>query len=209
MRHCWLLLLLWGCPAADAKAPDSPSATVTLQAVGDTAKGFFSWSAVRGATNYRYWVTVANTNGTWTGLPFAVSTAALSASFKASSTTADSADFLVCMRSYTATDSSVAGCSAMRHWKRPLGVPVVIWDSLKVSSIQKTAGHCRKWMLDPKWWDGPCPLAAWEPQVDEFMAYDNQGTVRVCYVDSTMGFGWPWPEPPKSGRAPCWWYRLG
>jgi hypothetical protein len=136
MRAAWLLLALLGCPAAEARAPASPvSSALTLVAVGDSARIYFSWTAT-GAT-YRYTVSALTTwgGGVWAGLPVNVTTAARAAAVIATNATADSADFVACVEAINAVGVSAPGCTASKRWRRPPRPPVVTFDSITLSII--------------------------------------------------------------------------
>lgn len=133
-----LLALLAASPAILA-CPPAPAnaASVTVMAVGDSAKITFHWPAVNKATGYTYTVSALASNGTWTGLPVNQATAATSGSAVGVSSTADTAVFQVCATAVGASGSSAIGCSsstagAANTWRRKLQPPAPVVDSVAI-----------------------------------------------------------------------------
>lgn len=131
MRPIALLALLIACtPASAEPRPKVPRPDAIVTAAGDTAKLFASWPIVRAATGYLVTGTVTASNGTWTGIPTNLSQTARTVAITAISTTADSGTFVVCVRAFHASDTSAAGCSAPKVWRRRLVPPTVTIDSV-------------------------------------------------------------------------------
>jgi hypothetical protein len=116
-------------PASGAPAPPR-EVTFALVAAGDTARLVGSWPSVRGATGYLVTVTASATNGAWTGLPAGLAQAGRTVTVVAISSAADSGTFVLCVRAANPADTSAAGCSAARTWRRKLVPPVPVIDSL-------------------------------------------------------------------------------
>lgn len=97
----------------------------------------------------------------------------------------------------------------------PPDPPAEIWAILTVLSIQHTAAVCFDFLL-PDSLHGralsldslTCPHSAWFPGRIEFIGRDSLGTERTCFLSPLSGYGWPWPKPPKDGKASCLWQRL-
>lgn len=140
MKRLALLLLALSCTPANAGVPDRPRVPeLSILVAGDTAKVYASWTAGARATGYLVSSTASLTTGTWVGLPAAVATSARTFFFAATNTTADSADFIVCVNSTNSSGSSVAGCSAAKRWRRLPGAPVVTIDSVIALDIKPDA----------------------------------------------------------------------
>lgn len=184
MKYLWLLIVLTACPAAEASKLAAPRGLdLFVQTAGDTARGVFHWTAVTGATSYKFTVTASL--GTWRWV-METRPGTLTGAFTAVNSVVDSADFVVCVRGYNATDSSAAGCSVPRRYRRPLGpAPLVIWDSLKVASVQVTGAWCASWTDSLNVWPydelGCVPLA-WHPEKRQLLAKDRAGCVRSCPI---------------------------
>lgn len=139
-----LVLVALSCTPANAdpgpKRGAPPGLTLAV-ALGDTARGFFSYTAGARATGAL--VTVKQVSfpaSTWVGLPTDVVRPAAGAfAFVATNATADSADLTPCVIWTNASGQSPEVCGTSRRWRRPPGTGTVGWDSLKVSVRPDTA----------------------------------------------------------------------
>jgi hypothetical protein len=134
------LLAVSGGVLASCSPRAASGATISVMALGDTARISFHWPAVTKATGYTYTITAIATNGTWTGLPTAAVTASTSGTALATSATADTAVFQLCATATGPAGSSAVGCStgvanAGNTWRRKLGTPQPVLDSVTVSIV--------------------------------------------------------------------------
>lgn len=157
MRYLWLLIILAACPDARASKPAAPvnvevhvvpgdeTLATTLQGTLDTAKVSSHWECVQcRATSYLLTATAVTWGGgVWNGLPVNLSVPGVQVSpsmpglvniFKATNATADSAEFVVCVRSVNAVGESNPKCSAPKRWRRPPSPPSnVVIDTITLS----------------------------------------------------------------------------
>lgn len=187
-----ILVVLLGCPSADASTPAPPGTPeVVLQAAGDSVKLFFHWTPGARATQYVLSVDSSSaapwdTVGTWKWVMNAAS--GLKGAIVGTNTRADSSDFVVCVRSLNTSGMSAPTCSVPKRWRRPPGPPAqVIWDSLKVANTQETGEVCLAYKLPPvQQWNSlqmnylTCPDSAWSRARFQYIAKDKQGYVRSC-----------------------------
>jgi hypothetical protein len=111
---------------------------------------------------------------------------------------ADSADFVVCVRSLNSSGMSNPTCSLPKRWRRLPGAPQqVVWDSLKVANTQETGEVCLAYRLpDVQRWNSykmnalTCPDSAWLPERFQYLAIDKQGCTRTCpsWIDVKPGW---------------------
>lgn len=134
MKALWLTVLLLGCAKADGRpAPPARPVLTFTAAAGDTARGFFSYTAGARATGAVVTLRVTSfpATATWTGLPVALpSPAGGKVTFVATSAAADSADFAPCVIWTNAAGSSAELCGTARRWRRVPGTGTITWDSL-------------------------------------------------------------------------------
>lgn len=144
VRWGWLLVALLGCPAGEAPPPPSkPLAPrmvsfAQLQTSTDTVRGWFKWVAPD-TSIHEYNVVVSASHGTW-GVVLALDTLKTRGMVIAlPQTPGDTSSFTVCVRSVRGADISAATCTGPKKPTRPLPAPpLVVWDSLKIASIQTT-----------------------------------------------------------------------
>ena len=195
MRYLWLLAL-WGCTKADAAKPAPPkSVALMLQVSGDSVFGGFHWVGVSGITRYRYEITASS--GTWLyrfGADSTLRGAFIAKASPGSTAILDSTYFTVCVKSYSATDSSAFTCTVPKRPRRPPAPPpLVIWDSLRIASIQITGSACMVPLLPDslRWMNYEfnaltCPPVAWFAERRQIIARDTQGCVRTCPFTGSM-----------------------
>lgn len=197
LRPLLLLGLAVGCTTADAAKPLPPrSVELTLQASGDSALGGFHWLPAQGATSYR-WIITASA-GTWIYRygtdSLTLRGAVIVRAPSGSAVVLDSTYFTACVKSLNASDSSAYACTAPKRPRRPPAPPpLVVWDSLKIASVQFTASFCDatqtpdslRWVnynLDAL----TCPPVAWFAGRSQLIARDAKDCVRTCPYTGSM-----------------------
>lgn len=141
-----LAVIALACTPANAapRAPDDAPRLVLTIAPGDTARFAFSYTAGARATGALRSVRATATfpPGPWLGLPTDLPGAASGVvTAVATNATADSADFIACVKWTNSGGQTPELCSSSARWRRRPGQGTVTWDSVVAIRLLPDSGR--------------------------------------------------------------------